>query len=211
MNLTNRHIDHIVYAVPNLEKAIDDLEKELGVRPTFGGYHTTQGTKNAVLNLGNQCYLEILAADEENTNISPPRWMGIDLIQASKITRWAIKSANLAQDSIFLSQYQSDMGKIKGGQRKLSNGGQLTWKMIMPLASPEVEISPFMVDWQDSELHPTQQMEQHCELIGLEFTHPEPNSLSKVLDQLFLDLDVVKGDKISIMAKIKCPNGIVIL
>jgi len=59
--------DHIVYAVTNLEAAIDEFEKLSGLRPVFGGYHTTKGTKNALVNLGNECYLEILAIDEGNT------------------------------------------------------------------------------------------------------------------------------------------------
>ena len=64
-----RQIDHIVYTVPNLEKAIDWFAEISGIRPAFGGYHTTQGTKNAVVNLGNSCYLELLAADDANKDI----------------------------------------------------------------------------------------------------------------------------------------------
>ena len=70
-----RQIDHIVYTVPNLEKAMDWFTEISGIQPAFGGYHTTQGTKNAVVNLGNSCYLELLAADNENKNIhcrAPP-------------------------------------------------------------------------------------------------------------------------------------------
>ena len=93
MNI-GRKIDHIVYAVPDLSAACDELEELLGVRPIFGGYHDSQGTKNALLNLGNQCYLELLAVDEANTKIEAPRWMGVDLIQHPRITRWAIKSDN---------------------------------------------------------------------------------------------------------------------
>jgi len=56
-------IDHIVLAVPNLEEGILWLEKKLGVRPAYGGQHLTEGTHNALLNLGNNCYLELLAID----------------------------------------------------------------------------------------------------------------------------------------------------
>lgn len=207
--LDKRIIDHIVYCVPNLEDALNDLEKKLGVRPSFGGYHTTQGTKNAVLHLGNACYLEILAADKDNTAITPPRWMGIDLIQTPKITRWAIKSIDLQQDSQVLKKYQPDMGRIEGGQRRTSNGGLLTWQMIMPLAVPEVDIIPFMTDWQQSEVHPTGQMAEHCRLLDLTLTHPTPQNLQTTLSQLSLDLNVVKGASASITIKIQCPKGIV--
>jgi len=98
----NRKIDHIVFAVPNLEAAMNEFEELTGIRPAFGGYHTTQGTKNAVVNLGNDCYLEILAADNDNTQIAPPRWMGIDLIESPQITRWSLKSKDLQSDSAVL-------------------------------------------------------------------------------------------------------------
>jgi hypothetical protein len=53
---------------------------KLGVKPVIGGRHLLHGTKNALINLGNQCYLEILAKDEENPTFKGTRWMGIDLI-----------------------------------------------------------------------------------------------------------------------------------
>ena len=61
-----REIDHIVYCVPDLENGIDYIEELLGIRPVFGGRHLSNGTKNALLNLGDNCYLEILAVDDES-------------------------------------------------------------------------------------------------------------------------------------------------
>ena len=149
-----RKIDHIVYAVPDLEEAIDDLENRLGIRPTFGGYHTTKGTKNALVNLGNACYLEILTTDEKNTSVKAPRWMGVDLAGPPQITRWSLKSNQLEEDSKILQDYRVEMGMIEGGQRKMTDGRLLTWDMILPLAAPRVELMPFMTDWQHSDIHP---------------------------------------------------------
>ena len=206
---SNRKIDHIVYAVPNLETAMNDLEKLLGVRPIFGGYHTLQGTKNAVLNLGNKCYLEIIAIDFENESIQSPRWMGVDFIEIPTITRWCLKSNDLEKDSQVLKKYVAKMGTIQEGQRKMSDGNLLTWKMIMPLASPTVEFIPFMVDWQYSKIHPTEKMPEVCVLKELNFTHPNPQTLKPIFEGLSLNLNIQKGEKVRISLKIKCPNGIV--
>ena len=204
-----RTIDHLVYSVPNLEKAIIDFENLTGIRPTFGGYHTTRGTKNAVVNLENKCYLEILAIDEENKNVSAPRWMGVDFIDNAQMTRFALKSDDLRNDSVILQKYNPQMGEINGGQRKTSNGKMLTWEMILPLAAPAVDIVPFMTDWRKSEVHPTDSMTEECTFIGFKFTHPNPEIIIAVLNGLGMNAEVSKGEKVEIKAIINSPKGIV--
>lgn len=204
-----RIIDHIVYAVPDLEKAIIDFEKLTGIRPTFGGYHTTRGTKNAVVNLGNTCYLELIAIDEENKEVSAPRWMGVDFIEKAQMVRFALKSDDLKKDSAILQKYNPQMGEINGGQRQMSNGKMLTWEMILPLAAPAVDIVPFMTDWRKSEVHPTDSMAKECEFIAFKFTHPNPEMILEVLNELGMTAEVLKGEKIKIKAIVNSPKGIV--
>jgi len=207
--LKKRILDHIVYAVPNLEAAVEAFEKMSGVRPMIGGRHLTKGTKNAVVNLGNRAYLEIIAIDEDNENVTSNRWMGVDLINKPKVTRWSLKSENLQEDSQVLSNYRSEMGVISGGQRQTTSGDLLSWEMILPLASPEVELVPFMTDWSSSSVHPTESMPDICRFLGFEFEHIEPKSLSKTMNELGLDLAIKKSENISIKVKIDTPNGII--
>ena len=209
--LLERKIDHIVYTVPDLEQAMDDLEQRLGIRPVFGGYHSTKGTKNALINLGNESYLEILAIDEQNTKISMPRWMGVDLEGPAQITRWSLKSEDLQQDSQILQEYHPEMGVIEGGQRSMTDGRLLTWEMILPLAAPRVELMPFMTDWQRSEIHPTQELPEGCELLGMRFFHPDPGRANEYLENLGVEVEVREGVKVEIKVEIKCSEGIVLI
>jgi len=204
----SRAIDHIVYAVPDLEEAMDQFEQQSGVRPVFGGYHTNQGTKNALVNLGDVCYLEFLTIDEENHSVSPPRWMGVDLITTPKITRWSLKSSNLKKDSEVLKNYNPSMGVVQGGQRKMTNGRLLTWEMAMPLAEPEVEIVPFLTDWQHSDTHPSEQLPEQCHLLGISATHPNPDSLYPVLKYFYPELVIGRSDQVSLFIDIQTPNGV---
>jgi len=204
-----RKIDHIVYCVPNLEKAIIELENKLGVKTAIGGRHLTQGTKNALINLGDKCYLEILAIDEDNKDITTDRWMGIDLLQGSKITRWALKAMDIKEDATHLNQYNTNMGQVTGGSRKMTNGKTLTWQIAMPLSSPEVEIVPFITDWSDSDAHPTDSLDHDCRLLELRLSHPNPMDIQNLFNQMNIGLTITKSQTATIELIVQTPNRIV--
>lgn len=204
-----RKIDHIVYAVSDLEKAIASFEQQTGVPPFFGGYHLAQGTKNALVNLGDRCYLEFLAVDRENAKVPTPHWMGVDFIDTPQITRWALKSADLAKDSKIVTAYQTEMGVIQPGSRKMTNGDLLTWSMVMPLATPKVELIPFMTDWSKSASHPTDVLPAQCQMKAVKLVHPNPESIQQVLDALGAEVEVEIGVEPKIVLQLMCPNGMV--
>lgn len=204
-------IDHIAYAVLDLEQACEKLEQRLGIRPVFGGYHRTQGTKNALLHLGGQIYLEILAIDHSNTAIQSARWMGIDLIKTPKVTRWAMQSYNIEAHCSSLRAFDNHLGNLQAGQRELSKGEMLRWQLSIPAASPVVDIIPFLIDWSNSSAHPTANLEQACELIKLELSHPQPDKIQPLFENLDLKMAIQKADKVSIRIHINSHKGIVIL
>jgi hypothetical protein len=206
-----RKIDHIVYCTDDLEAEVKRLEEKLGCPFSPGGRHLNEGTKNKLLNLGNGCYFELLAVDKDNTEIQSPRWMGIDVLTKSHVTRWALKTSDPHSDSKIVKKYNPEMGQIKGGQRITSEGKKLEWDLVMPLSKPEVEIIPFMTDWSKSDVHPTESLPEYCSLLGLELFHPNPQDLQPYLDLLVHGVFISKGAKAKIQVKIQSPNGIVIL
>ena len=145
--MVQKRVDHLVYAVRNLEESMDYFEAAVGVRPVIGGRHQTFGTKNALVKLDKGMYLEILAIDEENSKIAPPRWMGVDLLTKNQITRWAVTSTDLKRDSALLEVYKTGLGKITNGARNTPDGKILQWKLTVPMDQPEVELVPFCIDW----------------------------------------------------------------
>ncbi len=189
---------------------MSEFTKLLGVAPIFGGIHLTFGTKNALINLGNQTYLELLATDIENKRIAPPRWMGVDVLTKDQITRWALKSNTLNTDGALLKKYHKHMGNIRSGSRNISDALQLQWQLTMPLPKPEVEILPFFLDWNFSEKHPTELLpDMGCELLDFYATHPNPKSFEAVFKKIQFPIKIQKSDTIRLKARIKTPNGIV--
>mgnify|MGYP001812937740 CR=1 FL=1 len=206
--IKNRRIDHIVYAVFDLDKSMDDFEELLGVRPIFGGYHKTFGTKNALINLDKGVYLELLAADNSNMDVQKPRWMGVDVLKEEQITRWALKSDKLENDSRELKKYNPKMGQIAKGSRNTATGSLLRWELTMPLSLLEVELVPFMLDWGQSEIHPHEALpKMGCELVQLYGTHPDPELYTGILSALGLSFRIEKASEIRLKMLLKSPKG----
>ncbi len=209
--MIGRKIDHIVYAVLDLDQAMSDIESHLGIRPVFGGYHKTQGTKNALLDLDDGCYLEILAIDHDNINIKTSRWMGIDLILEPRITRWALKSDHIESDSEILKSHNKEMGTIYQGSRKTTTGETLAWKMILPLSSPDIELIPFMVDWSESAFHPTEKLQEGCSLKEISLAGSAADKSNQVFNELSISNNISNTINTTISITIEGPNGLIIL
>jgi len=207
MKIGSRKLDHLVYCVTNLDETVQQLYDEIGVQAVIGGRHLNHGTKNALINLGDKAYLELLAIDTENKHHSGSRWMGIDLISEPKITRWAIHSDNLHRDSEILKQYNEQMGDIIGGEREKENGEVLRWEMIKPLSSPEVDILPFMIDWSASESHPTDGKVETCSLEALHFYDQVGQKKLATMLEIFGEMQIQTAQEIAIKATIKGPLG----
>jgi len=206
-----RSIDHIVYGVPDIGKEIDHLHSKLGIRPVLGGKHITKGTKNALVSLGDRCYLEILARDEENKDFVGERWMGMDRITRPKIIRWSVGSSDLKKDSEILQSYDTDYARVERGSREIKNQQQLQWQMILPVDKPMIDVVPFVTDWSDSAGHPAESLEKSCVLKKLILYFPTNKSIEKLLGALQVKVEIITSDEIRIEALIETPKGIVVL
>jgi hypothetical protein len=207
----NRKPDHFVYAVKDFDHTLTLFENWLGIRPVIGGKHVVHGTKNALINLGDCCYLEIIAPDEENKDCPKPRWMGVDQITSSTITRWAVKSETFVHDCEILHTFNPLLGIKNTGQRKTLDGDMLSWQMTMPASSAEIDVVPFVIDWTGSTTHPTADLLPDCQLAEILIFHPFPDFVQPILDKLGIEILVKKASDPRINIRIKHKTGTLVL
>ena len=143
-------LDHVAYAVPDLDEAAVRFRKEFGLDSTEGGRHERWGTANRIVPLGDQ-YLELVAAVDEPVATETAFGRGV-LERAAGGGGWFTIAA-VADD---LNAVASRLGlEVGSGSRTRPDGQTVRWRMA-GLDDPRREAwMPFFLIWDvPDELHP---------------------------------------------------------
>lgn len=199
-------VDHLVYATPDLDRGVDEIEKLIGVRATAGGRHPQWGTRNALLALGPTTYLEILGPDPEQPPPKEPRPLGLDQLKESRLVAWFVSSRDLEQVRREAVRNGVPLGEVKSGSRRRTDGVQLSWQFTDPLTPVADGIVPLFIDWGDSP-HPAHSATKGATLVRLRAEHPNANEVREMLRHLGVDLPVERGPSPALIAIIEGPRG----
>lgn len=201
-------VDHLVYATPDLNRGVEEIEKLLGVRATPGGQHPGLGTRNALIALGPAIYLEIIAPDPEQPAPKAPRPFGIDGLKDSRLVAWAAKYANLEDLRARAARNRVSLGEVTSGSRRRTDGVLLSWRYTDPRTVLADGLVPFFIDWGQSP-HPAQTAAQGGSLVTLRAEHPDTQRVQSLLRALDLDIHVQSGARPALIATIETPRGVV--
>src|SRR5215469_7237654 len=144
-------IDHLIYGAPDLADAVADLEERLGVRAQAGGQHIGLGTHNALLALGPQTYLEIIAPDPGQPEPSVPRPFDLDGVSRGGLVGWAIACPVIDAAVAEARSRGYDPGEAVSMQRAGPTGAVLRVRLTLNVM-PGGQV-PFLISWGDAE-HP---------------------------------------------------------
>ena len=201
-----RTIDHLVYATPDLNAGVKQIEALLGVKATAGGQHPGEGTRNALVALGPTSYLEIIGPDPEQPRPPRPRKFRIDDLHEPRLVTWAAKGTNLTELVADARVRGVPVGDVIPGSRRTPGGALLSWHISNQRAMVADGLVPFFIDWGDTP-HPARSAAAGATLIALRAEHPAPEKVQRMLDDLGLELPVVKAATPSLVATIAGTRG----
>ncbi len=138
-------LDHVILAVPDLDRAADGLERVLGLRATRGGRHPSLGTENALVPLGG-AYLELVAVADERAAASTA--FGRSALAARTdgphFTGWVARTNEL--------DVASD--EVVAMSRETPDGGLVTWRIAAAERLGDGGVVPPVISWDDESTAP---------------------------------------------------------
>lgn len=199
-------LDHIILGIDDLDRGVAWMEQRIGVRAAFGGVHPGRGTRNAILALGPDCYLEIIAPDPQQS--SPTWFRQILTLPEPRLIAWAVHTSNLAA----LAQTATSAGiPIDGphdGSRSRQDGKMLSWRLFR-LRDDRGGLLPFFIEWGRDSVHPAADAPPGCTLASFHLQSPDAQALARACQTLGVDVRVESSEEPGLFARIASPQGLI--
>jgi hypothetical protein len=202
--VTEPLLDHLVYAAPDLDALVAQFADRTGVTPVLGGRHVGRGTRNYLIGLGGNAYLELIGPDDPA--VTPlPGVFGIDRLAAPRLAAWVVRPADIEATVRRARERGYDPGDIAPLSRRTPDGQLLEWRLTPNRGDRFGGLAPALIDWQDAR-HPTAAPLPQLRLVALTGHHPDPPAVRSALAALGVELDVTAGPP-GLAAVLDSPHG----
>jgi glyoxalase-like protein len=196
-------IDHLILGINSLESGMKAFAALTGVTPIRGGEHPGVGTENALVALGEDSYLELIAP---KPGVTPKSFVAIVGLERLTPVGWALHTGDLHQALERLRQANlSALGPFPGS-RVTPDGKLLTWQTAHP-TSPGLEGAPFLIEWGAKSAHPSSTAPRGCRLTEMTLAEPAPDQLNAFFQLLGLEHRAETGPKRQLKFTLSCPRG----
>lgn len=205
-------IDHVSYAASpeGLQATAEKLSHELGITPRDGGVHPRFGTRNVILPLAEDRYLEVVEVLDHPASDKAPFGQAVRARSAlgGGWMAWVIAVDDLTDVEERLGRRAVD------GQRHTPEGVELQWRQIGIrglIADPQL---PFFVQWSTMDHHPSRLEDSPVKLTGLHISGEpdrirqwlgitEPGTWEREVDFVFENHEVAALESVTFEG----PNG----
>ena len=151
--MSGMRVDHVSYAAEHdgLQATAERLAKLIGVDPVDGGIHPRFGTRNVILPLAHERYVEVVEVLDHPASDKAP--FGQAVRARSEVgggwLGWVVAVDDLAP-------FEARIGRAAvDGNRHRPDGVELRWRQLGVkglISDPQL---PFFIQWADASLHPS--------------------------------------------------------
>lgn len=174
-------LDHLILGISDLDKGISDFEELTGVRAQFAGVHPNIGTHNALMSLGDEMYLEIIAPQVPNAELNGP-FGGFEHFTELTPVGWVVSSGLSAIETQFNQSAIRHTG-IVPGSRMSPSGMVLSWETIFLTQENGINMNPFFIEWSPDTQHPSLSNPTGCSLVDYTIAIGEgPSIVNHLMD-----------------------------
>ena len=205
-------IDHIIWAVPDLDAGAALFEQMSGVTPIVGGVHPGRGTRNKLASAGDRMYFEIIAPDPDQMPVDPlerPVQAFADVISqmpAPEVDMFAYSTPDL--------EGAAEAGRTLGlqvvgptpGQRITPDGILIRWSHVDFVGHDFGQFLPFAINWLDSP-HPSTTSPKGAVIDGVTVEHPRADELRDIYRALGVPATVVEAEEPALIVHMRSAEG----
>ena len=210
--VTGGALDHIVWVCDDLERGSRRIETLTGATPRFGGVHASGRTHNALLALGERCYLEILAPVEAE-RADDDEWTRCARAAADgRVLTYCLRSPRpLAELAVIAARHGWGNAQLQSNGRRRPDGVQLRWRWLAPQVAQFGPAFPFFIDWLDSphpaELPSAGDREPGATLFQFSVGHPHAPELARALAEFGCTIDTHEAPVAGFRVQLGTPRG----
>ncbi len=152
--MNGMRVDHVVYAAEHdgVHATAERLAKLIGVEPVDGGVHPRFGTRNVILPLAHERYVEVVEVLDHPASDKAPfgqvvrarsqaggGWLG-----------WVVRVDDIAE------QEQRHGREAVNGNRHRPDGVELRWRQLGVKGLQADPQLPFFITWEEGTPHPSE-------------------------------------------------------
>ena len=204
-------LDHVTLGTSSLDVGAASIRSVLGIEIPPGGKHPDMSTHNRVVNVGDACFLELIAIDPDAPAVPHKRWFGLDdpgviarIATAPRGVGWVVRTDALDRHIA--------ASPVELGEARRMSRGERTWRLTVPAAGamPYDGLVPAFIEWSPGP-HPSSGMQfLGPTLEAIEMRHPQADAVRGVLQRLgVLDLvgSLAPAAAPSLAFRFRLPDG----
>ena len=146
-------VDHVTYAAEHdgVRATADRLAEKLGIRAVNGGVHPTFGTRNVILPMAHERYVEVVEVLDHPASDKAPFGQAVRARsqQGGGWLGWVVRVEDLAPIAARLGREPAP------GYRRFPDNRELRWKQVGVNGLINDPQLPFFVQWDEGSVHPS--------------------------------------------------------